>query len=89
VDYLKLETEPHLHPYTIGWSKKDLSIKVIDGCHVLISIGKYYQDTVCCDVVDMDTCHILLGRSWHYVIMLPTEVKKTSICSIERVKELP
>ena len=83
MDYLKLETEPHLHPYTIGWSKKDLSIKVIDGCHVLISIGKYYQDIFACHVVDMDACHILLGRSGIMMLALPTEIKRTSIYSIE------
>ena len=29
-----------------------------------ISIDKFYQDSVTCDVVDMDACHILLGRPW-------------------------
>ena len=32
-------------------------------CHVPISIDKFYQDIVTCDVFDMDTCHILLERS--------------------------
>ena len=63
MNYLKLEIEPHLHPYIIGWIKKDLSIKVIDRYHVPISVGKYYQDTVVCNVVDMEACHILFGRS--------------------------
>jgi len=62
VDYLKFETDPHSNPHTIGWIKKDSSIKIIDLYHVPILIGKYYQDIVACDVVDMDTCHILLGR---------------------------
>ena len=35
-------------------------------CKVPLSIGRYYKDEIICDVVDMDTCHILLGRSWHY-----------------------
>jgi len=63
VNYLKLDKKPHPYPHTIGWIKKDPSIKVTDLCHVSISISKYYQDIVACDVVDMDACHILLGRS--------------------------
>jgi len=32
---------------------------------VSFSIGKYY-DEVLCDVVLMQTCHLLLGRLWQY-----------------------
>ena len=61
VDYLNSETEPHPHSETIGWIKKGPCIKVTNICQVLISIGKFYQDSVTCDVVDIDACHILLG----------------------------
>ena len=33
---------------------------------VSISIGSTYKDDVVCDVVPMDTCHLLLGRPWEY-----------------------
>ena len=66
VDYLKLETEPHTHLYTIGWIKKGSSIKIIDLCYIPISIGKYYQDIAAYDLIDMEACHILFGRSWHH-----------------------
>ena len=62
VDYLMLETEPHPHPYTDGWIKKGPCIQVMNLCHAPISNGKFYQDLVICDVVDMDACHILLRR---------------------------
>ena len=62
VDQLQLETEPHPHPYNIDWIKKGPSIKVTNLCHIPISIDKFYHDSVACDVVDMNTCHILLGR---------------------------
>lgn len=32
------------------------------------SIGKHYRDEVLCDVVEMDACHVLLGRPWQYDI---------------------
>ena len=37
-------------------------------CHVPISIDKFYQDSVACDVVDVDAFHILLGRPWQHDI---------------------
>ena len=33
---------------------------------VSFSIGLKYKDEVWCDVVDMDACHLLLGRPWQY-----------------------
>ena len=31
-----------------------------------MSIGKVYANEVVCDVIEMDACHILLGRPWQY-----------------------
>jgi hypothetical protein len=33
---------------------------------VSFSIGAKYRDNVWCDVVDMETCHLLLGKPWKY-----------------------
>lgn len=33
-------------------------------CKVIFLIGKYYQDLISWDIVDMSACHLLLGRSW-------------------------
>ncbi|KAJ9542223.1 hypothetical protein OSB04_028729 [Centaurea solstitialis] len=35
-------------------------------CPLPISIGKHYQEEILCDVLDMDVCHIMLGRSWQF-----------------------
>ena len=66
VKALSLETEKHPCPYKIGWIKKGVATKVQEVCTVPFSIGKYYADEVKCDVVDMDACHLFLGRPWQF-----------------------
>ncbi|XP_020705501.1 uncharacterized protein LOC110116310 [Dendrobium catenatum] len=39
---------------------------VTDMCKFAFSIGKHYASEVLCDVVDMDVCHLILGRPWKY-----------------------
>ncbi|XP_023879896.2 uncharacterized protein LOC111992260 [Quercus suber] len=39
---------------------------VTQQCRVTFSMGKYYVDEVVCDVVEMDACHLILGRPWQY-----------------------
>jgi hypothetical protein len=34
-------------------------------CQVEFKIGGY-RDEILCDVIPMDVCHILSGRSWHF-----------------------
>jgi hypothetical protein len=66
VDYFKLPTEPHENPYSLGWVNKGSQVRVTMSCKVPISIGKHYREEVLCDVLDMDVCHILLGRPWQF-----------------------
>ena len=70
-----LKVVPHYHPYNIGWIKKGLGIKVIDLCHVPIFIGKFCQNFIADDVVDIDKCHILLGGCGNMMLTLLTKVK--------------
>ena len=48
----------------VGWIKRVDRVKVIDRCEVPLSIGKFYKDQIVCDVIDMEACHVLLGRPW-------------------------
>jgi hypothetical protein len=66
VAYMQLPTEPHPRPYKLGWVKRGPQAEVTTSCKVPISIGKHYRDEVMCDMIDMDACHILLGRPWQY-----------------------
>ena len=61
VDKLKLPTELHPHPYKLHWLKKENEVKVTRRCCVQFSMGSKYNDKVWCDVIPMDTCHLLLG----------------------------
>ncbi|GKE60239.1 hypothetical protein Tco_1510606, partial [Tanacetum coccineum] len=50
----------------IGWIKKGPTLKVTEICKVPLAIGKHYNELVACDVVDMEACHVLLGRPWQH-----------------------
>ena len=66
VKAFELPIEKHPRAYKVRWIKRGLETRVTKTCHVPFSIGKYYQDEILCDVVDMDACHVLLGRPWKY-----------------------
>ena len=64
VDHLKLKMKPHPYPYTNRLDQEGTLYQgIMDLYHIPIFVGEFYQDYFICDVVDLDKCHILLGRS--------------------------
>jgi hypothetical protein len=37
-------------------------MKITQQCYLPLSLGKTYRSDIFYDVVEMDTCHILLGK---------------------------
>eukprot|EP00253_Pinus_taeda_P031959 PITA_31959 len=65
VEKLGLKRLKHPTPYGVSWLQKGHQLLVDEQCEVEFHIGKYH-DTVFCDFIPMDVCHILLGRPWQY-----------------------
>ncbi|XP_057520819.1 uncharacterized protein LOC130801075 [Amaranthus tricolor] len=65
VSELSLETRPHPHPYKIKWLDNKASGSVNRQCLISLTLGTYTND-VLCDVLEIDACHLLLGRPWQY-----------------------
>ena len=61
-----LKTKDHPYPYKLTWLKIGNDIRVSKRCMASFSIRKKFQDSIFCDVVKMDACHLLLGRPWQY-----------------------
>ena len=55
----------HPYPYRIGWLQDTHAMEVWEQYLVDFQIGQY-KDQVLCDIMDMNSCHILLGRPWQY-----------------------
>jgi hypothetical protein len=66
VQNLGLNTMRHPTPYQMERLTKGNEVIVSKRCLVSFSIGTKYIDKVWCDVVDMNTCHLLLGRPWQH-----------------------
>lgn len=64
VKAMGIAIDKHRKPYKVGWIEKRNDIWVIELCKVPLSIGKFYHDDIICDVLEMDACHLLLGRPW-------------------------
>nr|GEU58816.1 transposon Ty3-I Gag-Pol polyprotein [Tanacetum cinerariifolium] len=60
----KFRTEPHPSAFYIGRIKKGLTLKVTEICKVPLAMRNHYNELVTCDVIDIETCHVLLGRPW-------------------------
>ncbi|XP_059626802.1 uncharacterized protein LOC132269582 [Cornus florida] len=59
---MRLQPEPHLHPYKIDWVN-ETSLIVLERRLVPIKMGDYF-DKIWCDVLPTEVAHIVLGHPW-------------------------
>jgi hypothetical protein len=65
VDSLSLPTWKHPQPHCVEWLYNSGKMKVTHKVRLKFSVGNS-EDTVVCDVLPMDACHVLLGRPWQF-----------------------
>lgn len=89
VDKLELSTIQHPRPYKLQWLEDDKQTQVRRQCMVKFSIGSY-DDSVLCDIIPIDSCHVLLGRPWHRIkeLLMMASNNTYSFVHKGRLKEL-
>ena len=65
VESLSLPTWKHPQPHCVEWLYNSGKLKVTHKVRLKFSVGTY-EDTVVCDVLPMEACHVLLGRQWQF-----------------------
>ena len=65
VDKLGFKKVKHPTHYKVSWLQKGHQFFVQEKSEVEFQIGKY-KDKVLCDIMKMDSFHILLGRPWKF-----------------------
>ncbi|XP_073526476.1 uncharacterized protein [Phyllobates terribilis] len=65
IEKLDLPSILHPRPYKLHWMNDCGELKVHKQCNVTFKLGSYV-DTILCDVLPMQACHLLLGRPWQY-----------------------
>nr|KYP63905.1 hypothetical protein KK1_018492 [Cajanus cajan] len=65
VNKLNLTLIDHRKAYKLQWLNEDGPLKVKEQVNIFFSIGKY-KDKVLCDIIPMETSHVLIGRPWQY-----------------------
>jgi len=65
VNKLNLDTTPHPNPYKLQWLSDNEDLVVDRQVLLYLSIWKYI-DKIVCDVMPMETSHVLLGRPWQF-----------------------
>ena len=65
MDKLWLKKITHPTPYRVSWLQKRHQVLVNEQCQEEFQIWTF-KDQVLCDVMLMDVCHVLLGRSWQF-----------------------
>jgi hypothetical protein len=65
MEKLKLKGIPHPNLYRVSWLQKGQQVTVTEQCLLSFQIGSF-NEQVLCDVIEMDACHVLLGRPWMF-----------------------
>ncbi|XP_013639715.1 PREDICTED: uncharacterized protein LOC106344979 [Brassica oleracea var. oleracea] len=65
VKKLGLVSRPLSRPFRLEWLNESGEQYVREQVTVPLTIGRY-EDEVICNVLPMDACHILLGRTWQF-----------------------